>query len=541
MKNVHKNIINGSVIAIAFIIFLIRLGFCAKTKMWAIVHGSDFNGYIELANNIFSRADFTVRWELDSPLFYPPFFSILIRVVSSWTNDPVTAIQYISVFSSSFCIIPLYFLVKSILNVYSGVMAAIFTVYFFGISPCTQLTSDYFFCFLIITSCWLLWNALNSSQYKEVKFIAVGILVGITYLTKFSGILLCALGAGSIFYYYSKQNGDIQKSLKMILLFILGFLPLFFTYQLIIHASPYQEDHSISAFTFFDGNYVYEGGNKYRDKKCYQLNAQGTEYDYISFLRTHTIWKFCLERPGFVVQKYFWDLGKQINYITENFFPFTPENLNYTPFPLYLFFLVPLGVFFFLGRDVDIAHVLLFTAIMPLAAFFHFTERYVMPFIPLYFVLWIYVFDSWYVLTVALVDNRYKIFLRGFVVLVFVLFAGMYITEGCKKFIWPDTDFMDEIGIINGIKADAAHLSHPTRVMSSHGLAYLTNSRFIRFPSSYDWEKIVQFAAMRNVDYIVIKKEEFKRMEKESRVAAQSLARPIPLNRRRFLVFRISH
>ena len=165
------------VIAIAFLVFFIRLSLCSHLKMEAINKGYDFYGYIELAKNIFNRLDFTVNWELDSPLKYPPLFSILIYLLSYFLKNFVSSIQFLEVFGASFCIIPLFLLMRSISNTFLSLLAVIFTIFYFGIRPCVELHSDCFLCFLIITICWLVWGAMINRKAGAARYFCISVRI----------------------------------------------------------------------------------------------------------------------------------------------------------------------------------------------------------------------------------------------------------------------------------------------------------------------------------------------------------------------------
>ena len=78
MRFFNKNPVNpyAVIIYVSFILFLLRIYACRYVL--PEFTGMDYYGYVELGKNIFHRLDFTVNWELDSPIQYPPFFPILI-------------------------------------------------------------------------------------------------------------------------------------------------------------------------------------------------------------------------------------------------------------------------------------------------------------------------------------------------------------------------------------------------------------------------------------------------------------------------------
>ena len=73
------------IISIGFVLFLSIL-FKNQVSYPGILFSNDFYGYVELGKNIFNEFNFLVRWELDNLLEYPPLFSILIYILTTFTN-----------------------------------------------------------------------------------------------------------------------------------------------------------------------------------------------------------------------------------------------------------------------------------------------------------------------------------------------------------------------------------------------------------------------------------------------------------------------
>ena len=66
---------------------------------------------------------------------------------------------------------------------------------------------DYFFAFLTITICLLIWEILIGQKPRMIYFFLAGLLVSIAYLTKFAAILFLPVNAISIFYFSLQDCG----------------------------------------------------------------------------------------------------------------------------------------------------------------------------------------------------------------------------------------------------------------------------------------------------------------------------------------------
>jgi len=296
------------VIYVSFLLFVLRLYVCRH--MPPLYSGMDYYGYIELAKNIFHHLDFTVRWELDTPIQYPPFFSILVYLLTFLTKNFVASIQYISIFCASFYIVPLFSLVRKILNVQCAVLAAVFTTYYFGIQPCYLLNMDFFYSFLIIIICWFIWDILTDQTHQAGRCVLAGVLIGVAYLTKFSGILFGVAGMASIIYYYARHQQGLKAAAKYCGFLLLGAAPLLISYHLLLHNGSQGKVPSISTYAFYDGNYTYENGLDYREERISGLNEQGTEYSHILRIKAAGEYSFFFKHPMFVLDKYLWGLNK---------------------------------------------------------------------------------------------------------------------------------------------------------------------------------------------------------------------------------------
>ena len=511
MKSLRQRSVNPAVLIVcaSCAVFLLMLAACRH--MHPQLNVMDYYGYRELARNIFQRLDFTVRWELDAPFRYPPLFPILVHLVTFVTRDFVRSIQYLNMFSASFCLVPLFLLVRKILNTYSAVLAVVFSLCYFGLRPCYDLRSDQFFCLLLITICWYVWAILNDKDQRNWKYFIAGLLISFAYLTKYSGLLFCLAGAASIFW-FSRQRDGRKKAVTRVAFLLLGAAPLVISYHLLVlNSSRNATVLSISAYTFFDGNAMYEGGPQLRERRMRELDPAGTEFNFISFLKKNNTSSFIRQHPGFVFRKYMWGLKMVVKVFVLRVFSLANTGSDASLFGLESVFilLVVIGAFSFRSRP-GLMHVLLFASTIAFFPLVHvYDERYIMPFVPLYFVLVLSGVNAVY----GSIGPRIKpqLFRTSIGVAFFVLLCCLYLMNGyggARHDYTASTakgQYEEFLETASWIKNDAQHSAKRIKIMSRYtAISYLTDSEFIILPYTLDWDKIVNFAVSRNVDYIVI-------------------------------------
>jgi 4-amino-4-deoxy-L-arabinose transferase-like glycosyltransferase len=472
----------------------------------------DYYGYRELARNIFQRLDFTVRWELDALLRYPPLFPMLAHLVTFVTGDFVRSIQYLNMFSASFCLVPLFLLVRKILNTYSAVLAVVFSLCYFGLRPCYDLRSDQFFCLLVITICWYLWTILNDKEQRNWKYFIAGLLISLAYLTKHSGLLFCLFGSASIFYWFSRQKDGRKKAATSVAFLFLGATPLVVGYHLLVlHSSRNATVLSDSAYTFFDGNAIYEGGQQFRERTMRELDPAGREFSYISFLKKNSTLSFIIQHPGFMFRKCIWGMKLVARMIVLRAFSLanTASGALIVGLGSVFLLLVAAGGLPFRSRP-GFVHVLLFASTIALFPLVHvYDERYIMPFMPFYFVLALFGVNA----VCGSIGPRIKsrLFRTSLGVAFFVLLCFVYVkngSSGARHDYAASTapgQYDEFVQTASWIRNDARHAAKRIKIMSRYtAISYLADSEFIILPYTLDWDKIIDFAVSRNVDYIVI-------------------------------------
>jgi hypothetical protein len=156
--------------------------------------------------------------------------------------------------------------------------------------------------------------------------------------------------------------------------------------------------------------------------------------------------------------------------------------------------------------------VLFFTIGMAFIPFYFVSERYLMPFMPLYFVLWLFILNAGYCYIKTAIKD--KIFLICLSIAVFVFFVFVYSVNNCKQIYLHHQYFRYEVKrnqmrlqTALWIKKDSLGLGHRAKIMPCHDnyLSYLTDSDYIRLPYVIvNWDKVINFAVLKKVNYIVI-------------------------------------
>ena len=488
------------IISISFILFLIRLFICQQPYS-ADIFSYDFYVYTNLAKNIFKDFNFTAHWCLDNPIKYPPLFSVLIYFVTIFTKNSIVSIQYINAFSSSFCLVPLFLLVRDVLNKKLAVLAVIFMTCYYGIQrPCSDLFVDYLFSFLTITICWLTWRFPKTKRLAY--FILLGILIGLAYLTKYMGGIYCLVSAVSIFCYFIRQHDGLKIGLRMISFLLLGFLPIFIIYQSIFYEGKYHGVSDIGTCTFFDGNY------KYEKKLIYNLDSKGTEFELLSSHKNDSVLTFCVKHPRLVWNKY-------VNGFKRLPFLFGSQSANIY-FVIQGVFLILLGFFMFHYQWYDsIVPIFLFVLTAMGIPVYYSDTRYLLPFMPLYFVLWLFIINgAWVFIETKVVNNRK--FYQSSAFIIYVLLILFYSADCYDKeilFFKKESGHIKEyLQAASWIKEDSKGVSGGIKIMAlGTALAYLTDASLIALPAADEYQKIVSFALLMNVNYVILDREEIDR------------------------------
>lgn len=164
-----------------------------------------------------------------------PLYPLLIALLSKTGLDLETSGRLVSLSVSLMTIFPLYFLGKKIFNSKIAFVGCIF----FAIHPylarfSVDVLKDPLYVCLFISSVWLGWEALEEN--KLYLFLIVGLLGGLTYLTRPDGLeIFLVMGGWILLYRLPQLRGDYVRRISALLLLGTSIFLLAFPYIIYVH------------------------------------------------------------------------------------------------------------------------------------------------------------------------------------------------------------------------------------------------------------------------------------------------------------------
>ena len=331
----------------------------------------------------------------------------------------------------------------------------------------------------------------------------------------------------------------------MVAFLFLGAGLIFSSYQLLLYNnSKSAKAINISEYVFFDGNYYYEGGRPLRDGKVYGLNQEGTEFSYVSFLKTHSIREFLYENPKYVFHKGIWAINQTAYQLILILCPFLDQSNDLSIFP-YVFLFFPIIAGGMLTRwSAKIMHILFFVSIIFFTGFFSFIFRYIYPFVPLFFALWLYAFYTVFLYIEEAMVGYGRMIFKCFCVCMVVIFMLVYFIYGYQSFLSQKADkHKDYLAVSSWVREDSSKMFKRIKMMSRQSpFAYLTDSEFIRLPITDSFEKVLKFASLKHVDYIIVPKDDYLGMTGSSECFIDARAACLVLaNAKNYYIFKLHH
>ncbi len=480
-------------------LFVLRL-FLKDSIPPELLFSSDYYGYIRLGRNIFRDFNFLVHWDLGHPVVYPPFFPIVIHLLTLMTRAPLESIRLINIVSVSFAPFFVYLGTRRLFDSRLALAAAVFCHYYFElVRPVRLLYIDYFFAFLVAVLFWLILKAAQDKGRHPRTVFVTGVLIAAAYLTKFQGgaYIFIALAA---FLLFTSSSGRWTK--RKYILVLAGFLPFYLIYQIIISYAAGQVDVCpVAVATVIDVNadYKYNGRSN-----PYVLNEAGNEFRYQQECEQNGLLMILWRKRKTVIRNYCLGFHIMRQRLAAMALPFLPPAAQW-PLHAGLLSLLILGLRTRYANALRL--VFLFMAgicFVPLSDGGGLTTRYYMPFVPFYFLLWLGGVQG-------LLEylRRKEIMPRAFWgrwlgMMIFCLFLAVYGYEFYKKARWwPRYDYGPYERAARRLE-QIQKKQRPFRIMApTNIMPYLTGSRRIMFPYDFDWQRIVRFAMMKEVDYII--------------------------------------
>jgi len=210
-------------VSILFLVaFLLRL---LVARYQVIVNDGTF--YIKVAKNFLSD---NVHKETAMEFFnlYPLLIAVTYKIVGNWE----TAGKLVSVIFGSLAVIPLYFLVRSMVNAKVGFMCCLlYAVHPQFVDFSTNVLREgtcWFFAFFALYSAWMSLHG-KSRFYIVLSSMATALAI----FTRLDGIIILFVIILWIIWQNAFRTKDLKKGVCLLLIFLFA-LPLFFTPVLLV-------------------------------------------------------------------------------------------------------------------------------------------------------------------------------------------------------------------------------------------------------------------------------------------------------------------
>jgi len=166
---------------------------------------------------------------------FPPFYPGVIALVSLVVRDLEWAGKLASLLFGTLTVIPIYFLAKSLFNEDVGLYSALLLTFHPYLAQYSgSVLSESAFTFLGIWSAYIGWKALMHKSWRAM--IAVGLLLGLAYLTRPEGIAFVVVFLFWIFFFDGMRFWvNLAEKVCMSASFMVGFLGCALPYIFFLH------------------------------------------------------------------------------------------------------------------------------------------------------------------------------------------------------------------------------------------------------------------------------------------------------------------
>ena len=212
------------------LIFILALIIRWLTVNELYVMNPDGIQYVKLARNFSFENIFGF---LDP--YWSPLYPFIIGISRPFFSDVETAAIYVSIVLNSFLVVASFFLIKQHYGIKEAYVGAIITANFqYLVNSANLTTPESLYLLLIILTLILGWKALIDESFK--KFVALGFLIGISYLTRPEAIIYLGWFI-AIIIIQAIYRSDYKKLLPKMMLLISGFVICFLPYVYYIYDS----------------------------------------------------------------------------------------------------------------------------------------------------------------------------------------------------------------------------------------------------------------------------------------------------------------
>jgi len=499
----------GLVIGISGAVFLSRLLLLGSVTP-ELVHTADFDGYIRLGRQIFTDFNFVVTWYCDFFIAYPPFFSILIQLVTFIIKDPLEAIRLINIAGMSFAPVFLFMGARKIVSLPLALILVPLAHYQIGLMrPLLYLRVDNFFAFLTAVLFWLIWKTAHVPTRRPWIFLGTGFLISIVFLTKFHGVLYLVVAIISIWLFQDKASGLSLR--RKAVLILAGFLPLYMAYQAIIHQAKDKYvfcDPAVA--TLIDTNNSFVNRN---DNLLHALNDEGKEFIFWDKCRGNTVISIVQREWRIIFKKYFKGLTVICDRLPRVLLPFLPGRFI-IPISVWGVLLILVGLC--VNYNKNLVYLVLFISGLALVPLFDVYERYYMPFVYFYFLLGLRGLENLWgcicrLKTFKVPQNVCRTSFLAFLCILATIYSYQFVVQA---YAYPRYYYDEYYKAAEWLQDQ--RVSKPLKIMAwKNHMAFLSGSRFIPFPYEFDLGIIVRFAQSKGVDYMIIERKAFSFSRKE--------------------------
>lgn len=395
---------------------------------------------------------------LKRPIFkHPPVFCYLISFVYRFAGSSYPAAVWVSILAGAMLVVVTYLIARQIFNPTTGIIAA----FLLTIDPVHWLCSEKIWIEMTFTLFFylaILFFILTIKKDKLTFFIACGIFIGLSILTKYPGVLLLPI-IFSYFYLYRPELLLKIKSYLLLLIPILMFIPWmawnyyiykapFFVEMLSAHHSKYKlvcETISNPRVLLFSVPVLLVSAGFFLLLRI-KVKKSALFFNYSIFALILGCFLSIFILPGFRgslanmidlfhIPQAGWKMGM---FKTEPWYFYFMRLIELSPFYLFSF----MGLLFFLKQKRE-ARLLFLTAAWVMAAFImlrNFQSRYILPAIPALLILaGDMMVKIWEGLKVRIESKKILIFSQAFLILLIVFFLLKTLAIDLKLAVpnWP--------------------------------------------------------------------------------------------------------
>lgn len=471
------------IISIILIAFLIRLYFLRyQPILWG-----DGGRYVYMAREIANKLGYKVFANFlycqHCEVYWSQLFITMIASFTVIIKNAVLAGKFVATISGSLIILPSYFLAKEFFNkktaIYTSILIAI-SPFFIWLSIIVHCES--IFTFLILSSIYFFWKAINKKKYT-LYFIS-GILFGLSYLTRGEGLILFILAIPTTLFFKTKKTGRLRRKFYNLSFLLLGFCLISAQY---INCISQQRGEFILGDKL-NANLIIFGKGTDLKEQLLGLSEDGTQRILYEEFETFDMTDYLKKNYENLIEKFFKNILSLFNNISKNVIYLIAINL------------IIISIFSKIIKKEYKKQIYLLTYLSPSLIFILLAPNYSRYFLFIMPVLMMWLVHSFFVLSmlVSKISRKFKKIkleriLFAILLLIFVINLPSVPKSTSRDFamkdagIWIKENLPPDSGIISNRAIIDGHLGIKTTMLPKTG-----------------YNTLIKYAKYKNIDYIVI-------------------------------------